>query len=178
MHGVLWKGSNFILDHIVFEILFILLLFQWYNEVTFLLETYLSICWADLRASLVFINLEGIDHFLCTYKNFICVLCWCRFRNLIERALKARLVYGSPHMNRAVSFEYMNRQLVWNEFSVTLIGTIIPLFCFAFFVCPAVYIIKYWTLMTRTWKSDLRFVDGISQEHQSPASFPNSASGP
>jgi len=24
-------------------------------------------------------------------------------------------------MNRAVSFEYMNRQLVWNEFSVLLL---------------------------------------------------------
>lgn len=43
----------------------------------------------------------------------------CRYRNLIERALRARLVYGSPNMNRSVSFEYMNRQLVWNEFSVT-----------------------------------------------------------
>lgn len=44
----------------------------------------------------------------------------CRYRNLIERALRARLVYDSPNMNRAVSFEYMNRQLVWNEFSVIL----------------------------------------------------------
>ncbi|GKD46264.1 peroxisome biogenesis protein 2, partial [Tanacetum coccineum] len=43
------------------------------------------------------------------------------YRNLIERAIKARLVYGSPHMNRAVSFEYMNRQLVWNEFSEMLL---------------------------------------------------------
>lgn len=47
---------------------------------------------------------------ICHFRN--------RYRNLIERALRARLVYGSPHMNRAVSFEYMNRQLVWNEFSV------------------------------------------------------------
>ncbi|KAF3673752.1 Peroxisome biogenesis protein 2 [Capsicum annuum] len=44
-----------------------------------------------------------------------------RYRNLIERALRARLVYGSPNMNRAVSFEYMNRQLVWNEFSELLL---------------------------------------------------------
>uniref|UniRef100_M0ZRY9 RING-type E3 ubiquitin transferase (cysteine targeting) n=1 Tax=Solanum tuberosum TaxID=4113 RepID=M0ZRY9_SOLTU len=43
------------------------------------------------------------------------------YRNLIERALRARLVYGSPNMNRAVSFEYMNRQLVWNEFSELLL---------------------------------------------------------
>lgn len=44
-----------------------------------------------------------------------------RYRSLIERALRARLVYGSPNMNRAVSFEYMNRQLVWNEFSVNFL---------------------------------------------------------
>ncbi|CAN6456561.1 unnamed protein product [Victoria cruziana] len=44
-----------------------------------------------------------------------------RYRNLIERALRARLVYRTPNMNRAVSFEYMNRQLVWNEFSEMLL---------------------------------------------------------
>ncbi|XP_073036202.1 peroxisome biogenesis protein 2-like [Primulina eburnea] len=43
------------------------------------------------------------------------------YRSLIERALKARLVCGSRHMNRSVSFEYMNRQLVWNEFSEMLL---------------------------------------------------------
>ena len=48
-------------------------------------------------------------------------LCCSRYRNLIEKALRARLVYRSPHMNRSVSFEYMNRQLVWNEFSVRLL---------------------------------------------------------
>ncbi|CAI9290531.1 unnamed protein product [Lactuca saligna] len=44
-----------------------------------------------------------------------------RYRNLIDRAIKARLVYGSPHMNRAVNFKYMNHQLVWNEFSEMLL---------------------------------------------------------
>ncbi|XP_075480541.1 peroxisome biogenesis protein 2-like [Primulina tabacum] len=43
------------------------------------------------------------------------------YRSLIERSLKARLVYGSPHMNRSLSFEYMNSQLVWNEFSEMLL---------------------------------------------------------
>ncbi|KAI4331439.1 hypothetical protein MLD38_029626 [Melastoma candidum] len=50
-----------------------------------------------------------------------------RNRNLIERALKARLVYDSPNMNRAISFEYMNRQLVWNEFSEMLLLVLPPL---------------------------------------------------
>lgn len=43
-----------------------------------------------------------------------------RYKTIVDRILKARLVYESPNMNRAVSFEYMNRQLVWNEFSVNL----------------------------------------------------------
>ncbi|KAK6912040.1 Pex, N-terminal, partial [Dillenia turbinata] len=46
-------------------------------------------------------------------------------RSLIERVLRARLVYRSPTVNRAVSFEYMNRQLVWNAFSEMLLS--IPL---------------------------------------------------
>lgn len=62
-------------------------------------------------------DLSGFD------KSPFSVLFWCRFRNLIERVLRARLVYGNPNMNRAVSFEYMNRQLVWNEFSVTIINS-------------------------------------------------------
>ncbi|KAK3005542.1 hypothetical protein RJ639_015967 [Escallonia herrerae] len=55
-----------------------------------------------------------------SFINLLIFLYTGRYRNLIERALQARLVYGSPHMNRAVSFEYMNRQLVWNEFSVNV----------------------------------------------------------
>ncbi|KAL7114135.1 hypothetical protein ACP275_04G101100 [Erythranthe tilingii] len=56
-----------------------------------------------------------------SFGNLLVFLLTGRYRSLIERALKARLVYGSPHMNRAVSFEYMNRQLVWNEFSEMLL---------------------------------------------------------
>ncbi|ONK69078.1 uncharacterized protein A4U43_C05F19060 [Asparagus officinalis] len=53
--------------------------------------------------------------------NLLIFLYTGRYRSIIERVLKARLVYGSPNMNRAVSFEYMNRQLVWNEFSEMLL---------------------------------------------------------
>ncbi|XP_042486855.1 peroxisome biogenesis protein 2-like isoform X1 [Macadamia integrifolia] len=56
-----------------------------------------------------------------SFGNLLIFLYTGRYRNIIERVLRARLVYGSPHMNRAVSFEYMNRQLVWNEFSEMLL---------------------------------------------------------
>jgi len=49
------------------------------------------------------------------------LMCLYRYKTIVERILKARLVYESPNMNRAVSFEYMNRQLVWNEFSEMLL---------------------------------------------------------
>jgi peroxin-2 len=36
---------------------------------------------------------------------------------LTERTLHTRLVYGEPHAQRMVSYEYLNRQLVWRELS-------------------------------------------------------------
>lgn len=56
-----------------------------------------------------------------SFVNILVFLYSGRYRCLTERLLRARLVYGSPNMNRAVSFEYMNRQLVWNEFSEMLL---------------------------------------------------------
>jgi hypothetical protein len=41
-----------------------------------------------------------------------------RYRSLLERLLRARLVYKEANMSRVISFEYLNRQLVWQELSV------------------------------------------------------------
>lgn len=65
-------------------------------------------------------RIEGI-YKAASFANLLVFLYTGRYRTLIERVIRARLVYGSPHMNRAVSFEYMNRQLVWNEFSEMLL---------------------------------------------------------
>ena len=42
-------------------------------------------------------------------------------RSLLERVLRMRLVYAQPAMTRALSFEYLNRQLVWHELSELLL---------------------------------------------------------
>ena len=42
-------------------------------------------------------------------------------RSLLERVLRARLVYQRANMARAISFEYLNRQLVWHELSELLL---------------------------------------------------------
>lgn len=43
------------------------------------------------------------------------------YRSLLERFLGMRLVYRQANMSRAVSFEYLNRQLVWHELSEFLL---------------------------------------------------------
>nr|CAB3461865.1 unnamed protein product [Digitaria exilis] len=65
-------------------------------------------------------NAEGLYRAV-SFFNLLLFLYGGRYKTIVERILKARLVYGSPNMNRAVSFEYMNRQLVWNEFSEMLL---------------------------------------------------------
>ncbi|XP_072999596.1 peroxisome biogenesis protein 2 [Typha latifolia] len=72
------------------------------------------------RAWILIQRMEGL-YKACSFCNLLLFLYSGRYRSIIERALRARLVYGSPNMNRAVSFEYMNRQLVWNEFSEMLL---------------------------------------------------------
>ncbi|KAK9677076.1 hypothetical protein RND81_11G120100 [Saponaria officinalis] len=72
------------------------------------------------RAWLFLQRIEGF-YKAASFSNLLIFLLTGQYRSLIERALRARLVYGSPNMNRAVSFEYMNRQLVWNEFSEMLL---------------------------------------------------------
>jgi peroxin-2 len=41
-----------------------------------------------------------------------------RYPSLLMRALGLRLVPSSPHLAKLVSYEFMNRQLVWNAFTV------------------------------------------------------------
>lgn len=41
-----------------------------------------------------------------------------RYRTLIDRMLGLRLVYRQRNFARQVSFEFLNRQLVWEAFTV------------------------------------------------------------
>lgn len=45
-----------------------------------------------------------------------------RFRTLIDRILGMRMVYAQKSLNRQVSFEFLNRQMVWHAFTVSRIG--------------------------------------------------------
>jgi len=41
-----------------------------------------------------------------------------RYRSLLDRLLRMRLVYNRRHSIRQINFEFMNRQLVWHGFTV------------------------------------------------------------
>lgn len=51
--------------------------------------------------------------------NFLIFLWNGRYRTLIDRILAMRLVYSKKSMNRQVSFEFLNRQMVWHAFTVS-----------------------------------------------------------
>ncbi|KAI8337135.1 Pex12 amino terminal region-domain-containing protein [Chlamydoabsidia padenii] len=51
--------------------------------------------------------------------NFLVFLYNGRYRTLIDRFLSMRLVYAKKSLNRQVSFEFLNRQMVWHAFTVS-----------------------------------------------------------
>ena len=68
-----------------------------------------------------------------------------RYVSLVGRLLAMRLVYFRPNMTRRVSFELMNRQLVWHGFAVCSACFVFcfvfyfVLFCFVLFCCILFY---------------------------------------
>ncbi|KAJ3175200.1 peroxisome assembly protein (Peroxin-2) [Geranomyces variabilis] len=53
--------------------------------------------------------------------NFLAFLYNGRYRSLLDRLLRMRLVYRRRETARQVSFEFMNRQLVWHAFTEFLL---------------------------------------------------------
>ncbi|KAI9341541.1 Pex12 amino terminal region-domain-containing protein [Zopfochytrium polystomum] len=52
-----------------------------------------------------------------SFANFMVFLFDGRYRSLLDRILRMRLVYKRRELSRQISYEYMNRQLVWNAFT-------------------------------------------------------------
>lgn len=60
--------------------------------------------------------------------NFLIFLWNGRYRTVIDRMLAMRLVYSKKSMNRQVSFEFLNRQMVWHAFTVSFFLCVIYLY--------------------------------------------------
>lgn len=75
------------------------------------------------------------------FVSFLVFLCHGRYRTLLDRVLRMRLAPPTSQVSREVSFEYLNRQLVWHAFTEFLL-----------FVLPLIGIQRWRRWITRTWR--------------------------
>jgi len=80
-------------------------------------------------------------HSIAAFISFLVFLVHGRYRTLTDRLLRLRLVSPSDNVSREVSFEYLNRQLVWHAFTEFLL-----------FLLPLVGISRWRRWLSRAWK--------------------------
>ena len=86
-------------------------------------------------------NLASTTHSIAALLSFLVFLVNGRYRTLTDRLLRLRLASPASQVNREVSFEYLNRQLVWHAFTEFLL-----------FLLPLVGISRWRRWLSRVWK--------------------------
>lgn len=86
-------------------------------------------------------ELAGSAHDVASLASFLVFLVNGRYRTITDRLLRLRLTPTSHSTSREVSFEYLNRQLVWHAFTEFLL-----------FLLPLVGISRWRRILSRTWK--------------------------
>lgn len=103
-------------------------------------------------------------HSVAAFGSFLVFLLHGRYRTLLDRILRMRLAPPTSQVSREVSFEYLNRQLVWHAFTEFLL-----------FVLPLIGINKWRRWLSRTWKKTKNAIssggDGDSDEKKGEYSF-------
>ena len=80
-------------------------------------------------------------HAAAAFASFLAFLLHGRYRTLLDRVLRIRLAPPSSQVSREVSFEYLNRQLVWHAFTEFLL-----------FILPLVGLNRWRRWLSRTWR--------------------------
>ena len=75
------------------------------------------------------------------FASFLVFLVNGRYRTLLDRILRLKLAAPDRNVNREVSFEYLNRQLVWHTFTEFLL-----------FLLPLVGISRWRRWLSRAWR--------------------------
>jgi peroxin-2 len=88
--------------------------------------------------------LVSTTHSVAAFVSFLVFLVNGRYRTLIDRVLRIRLAAPSSQVSREVSFEYLNRQLVWHAFTEFLL-----------FLLPLVGIGRWRRWISRAWKKTM-----------------------
>ncbi|CAK7568728.1 MAG: peroxisome assembly protein (Peroxin-2) [Sporothrix epigloea] len=103
--------------------------------------------------------------------SFLVFLRYGCYRTVLDRVLRMRLVPPTSHFSHEVSFEYLNRQLVWHAFTEFLL-----------FLLPLVGIHRWRRWLTRTWRKTkssvtkaVSAVKGLSSREEDKATAPEKA---
>lgn len=95
-------------------------------------------------------------HSTAAFASFLVFLVNGRYRTLLDRILRLRLAPPTSQVSREVSFEYLNRQLVWHAFTEFLL-----------FVLPLVGISRWRRWLARVWKKTKSVMRSGGDEEES-----------
>ena len=87
-------------------------------------------------------------HAAAGFASFLVFLLHGRYRTLLDRVLRMRLAPPTSQVSREVSFEYLNRQLVWHAFTEFLL-----------FVLPLIGINRWRRWFIKTWRRAKQLVN-------------------
>ena len=113
---------------------------------------------ADVRALSKLTNFVSTSHSIAAFASFLVFLVNGRYRTLVDRILRMRLAPPSTQISREVSFEYLNRQLVWHAFTEFLL-----------FLLPLVGIGRWRRWVSRAWKKTKSSIKAQEGDEQSKA---------
>ncbi|KAB5549994.1 Pex12 amino terminal region-domain-containing protein [Coniochaeta sp. 2T2.1] len=104
----------------------------------------------------------GTVHAVAAFGSFVVFLLHGRYRTLLDRVLRMRLAPPTSQVSREVSFEYLNRQLVWHAFTEFLL-----------FVLPLVGLNRWRRWFTRTWRKtrDIMSSGGDKEEGEKKGEY-------
>jgi len=87
-------------------------------------------------------SLMSTTHSMAAFASFLLFLLNGRYRTILDRILRLRLTPTTSQISREVSFEYLNRQLVWHAFTEFLL-----------FILPLVGISRWRRWLARAWRN-------------------------
>lgn len=99
-------------------------------------------------------------HSIAAFASFLVFLVNGRYRTMLDRILRLRLVPPTNHASREISFEYLNRQLVWHSFTEFLL-----------FFLPLVGIRRWRRWLSRAWRKTRTLIrtNGFDEQDETAA---------
>ncbi|KAL9111602.1 MAG: hypothetical protein Q9187_007904, partial [Circinaria calcarea] len=97
-------------------------------------------------------SMLSTTHSLAAFASFLVFLLNGRYRTLVDRILRLRLTPPVNQVSREVSFEYLNRQLVWHAFTEFLL-----------FLLPLVGISRWRRWLARAWRKTKSSIKGADE---------------